>query len=132
MSPDAAPLVLLADDNEDNRDLYAQYLVFHGWRVESATDGLEAVEKAAALLPDVIVLDLSMPGMDGWEACRRIKAEPRTARIPTIAVTAHAEKSPRERAEAAGCDAYYAKPLAPDKLFSALQSILRARRRGDL
>jgi two-component system cell cycle response regulator DivK len=130
MSREAAPLVLLAEDNDDNRDVYAQYLRHIGWRVETAIDGEEAVEKAASVLPDVVVLDLSMPRMSGWDACRRIKADPRTAGIPVIAVSAHAERIPREQAEEAGCDAYYAKPLAPDKLLSAVQSALRAKRRA--
>ena len=124
------PLILLAEDNEDSRDVYAQYLRHIGWRVETAIDGAEAVEKATSILPDIVVLDLTMPRMNGWDACRKIKADPRTARIPVIAVTAHAERASREEAERAGCDAYYAKPLTPDKLLSAVQSALRSKRRS--
>ena len=78
----AQTLVLLVDDSEDNREVYAQYLTMSGFRVEIAVDGVEAVEKAASLKPDVIVMDLSMPRLDGWEATRQIKAAPETTRDP--------------------------------------------------
>ena len=83
------PLVLLVDDVEDNRDVYAQHLRFHGFRVEEAADGPAAIAKAAETRPEVIVLDLAMPGMDGLEACRHLRADPSTSRSRRILLTGH-------------------------------------------
>ena len=90
IGPDA-PLVLVVDDFEDNRAMYVEYLQFQGLRVAEAVNGEEAVERAIALLPAVIIMDLSLPVMDGWEATRRIKGDPRTKHIKVVALTGHAE-----------------------------------------
>jgi CheY-like chemotaxis protein len=118
------PLVLLVDDSEDNREVYAQYLTLSGFRVESAVDGVEAVEKAAALIPDVIVMDLAMPRLDGWEATRRIKAAPATSGIPIIALTGNADSESRRRTQEVGCAGYLTKPCMPDVLLSEIRRLL--------
>ena len=121
------PLVLLADDNDDNRDLYRQYLIHHGMRVAEATDGHEALDAAGRLVPDVIVMDISMPGMDGLEATRRLKADTTTAAIPIAVITGHALDSTRRDAEAAGCDAYLTKPVLPATLIACIKKLLDQR-----
>ena len=110
------PLILVVDDFSDNREMYAEYLRFSGFRVEEATNGREALDKAELNPPDAIVMDLSLPEMDGWEATRRLKADPATAGIPVVAATAHAMVGDREKALAAGCDEYFTKPYKPDEL----------------
>lgn len=119
-----APLVLVVDDSEDNRDVYAQYLRFSGFRVEMAVDGVEAVEKAASLRPDVIVMDLAMPRLDGWEAARRIKAAPATSHVPIIALTGNADSESKRRTQEAGCSGYLTKPCLPDVLVSEIRRLL--------
>ena len=119
-----APLVLVVDDSEDNRDVYAQYLLFSGFRVEIAADGVEAVEKAGALRPDVIVMDLAMPLLDGWEATRRIKAAAGTSRIPVIALTGNADSESKRRTQEVGCSGYLTKPCLPDVLVSEIRRLL--------
>jgi two-component system cell cycle response regulator DivK len=118
------PLVLLVDDSEDNREVYAQYLAFSGFRVEIAVDGVEAVEKAAALHPDVIVMDLSLPRLDGWEATRQIKTAPATSDIPVIALTGHAVSESKRRAFDVGCSGYLTKPCLPDILVSEIRRLV--------
>lgn len=120
----APPLILVVDDSEDNRDVYAQYLLFSGFRVEMAVDGLEAVEKASSLHPDLIVMDLAMPRLDGWEATRRIKGEPSTSRIPVIALTGNADSESKRRTQEAGCSGYLTKPCLPDVLVSEIRRLL--------
>ena len=119
-----APLVLVVDDSEDNREVYAQYLRISGFRVEMAEDGVEAVEKASSLRPDVIVMDLAMPRLDGWEAARRIKAAPATSRIPIIALTGNADSESKRRTQEAGCSGYLTKPCLPDVLVSEIRRLL--------
>ena len=121
---DDAPLVLLVDDSEDNREVYAQYLSFSGFRVEIAVDGVEAVEKAASLKPDVIVMDLSLPRLDGWEATRQIKSAPETRGIPVIALTGHAVSESKKRALDVGCSGYLTKPCLPDILVSEIRRLV--------
>ena len=121
---DREPLVLLVDDAEDNREVYAQFLEFAGFRVEFAVDGIEAVDKAAALRPDVIVMDLSLPRMDGWEATRRIKDAPATRDIPVIALTGHAVSESKRRAQEVGCAGYLTKPCLPEALVSEIRRLL--------
>jgi len=121
---DSAPLVLVVDDSEDNREVYAQYLTLSGFRVEIAVDGVEAVEKAASLNPDVIVMDLAMPRLDGWEATRRIKAAPATSRIPVIALTGNADSESKRRTQEVGCSGYLTKPCLPDVLVSEIRRLL--------
>ena len=116
-----APLVLIVDDYAEGREICAEYLAFRGYRVATAEDGLDAIEKANALLPDVILMDLSLPRLDGWEASRRIRADARTGHIPIIALTAHALSSARARALEAGCDAVVTKPCPPRDLESEVR-----------
>jgi two-component system, cell cycle response regulator DivK len=123
-SDGAQPLVLLVDDTEDNRDVYAQYLTMSGFRVELAVDGVEAVEMAARLKPDVIVMDLAMPRLDGWEATRQIKAAPETSAIPVIALTGNAATESKRRAQEAGCSGYLTKPCLPDVLVSEIRRLV--------
>jgi len=118
------PLVLLVDDSEDNREVYAQYLSFSGFRVEIAVDGVEAVEKAGRLHPDVIVMDLSLPRLDGWEATRQIKSAPATSGIPVIALTGHAVSESKRKALDAGCSGYLTKPCLPDVLVSEIRRLV--------
>lgn len=116
MSSESAPLVLVVDDMVDGREICAEYLSFRGYRVATAADGHEALAKAFELLPQVILMDLSLPGIDGWEATRRLKRDERTRGIPVIALTAHALPSYRDEALAAGCDAVVTKPCLPKEL----------------
>src|SRR6185295_15365995 len=120
----AGVLVLLVDDYPDNRDIYVQYLTYSGLRVEEAENGHEALEKAFALLPDVIVMDLSLPGLDGWEATRRLKGDPRTRHIPVVVLTGHALAGHSQGAMDAGCDAFITKPCLPERLLEEIRTIL--------
>ena len=119
-----APLILVVDDFLDNRQMYAEYLEFSGLRVEEAENGHEALEKAFAMLPDLIVMDLSLPGIDGWEATRRLKADPRTKGIPVIALTGHALAGHSKGAMDAGCDAFITKPCLPERLLEEVRKTL--------
>ena len=114
--PPDAPLVLIVDDVDDGREICAEYLQFRGFRVATAADGLEALEKAFDLQPDIILMDLSLPKLDGWEATRRLKQDDRTRDIPVIALTAHALASTHDRAREAGCDSVVTKPVLPKEL----------------
>ena len=118
------PLVLIVDDFEDNREMYTQFLRFNGYRVAEAVDGLDALAKAGDLRPDLIVMDLSLPGLDGWEATRRLKADPNTRDIPVIALTGHALAGHAEGAKAAGCDAFVTKPCIPADLEAEIRRVL--------
>jgi two-component system, cell cycle response regulator DivK len=124
------PRILLVDDVEDNRDLYREYLEFKGYQVMTAVDGREAVALALAERPDIVLMDLRMPGMTGQEAMIRIKAVPSLASIPVVALTAHALHEERRQAMAAGFDAFIPKPCLPDDLVTAVNEILRSRKRG--
>jgi CheY-like chemotaxis protein len=120
------PLVLIVDDFEDNRAMYVQFLAFEGFRVAEAANGAEALEQARTLLPDLIVMDLSLPVMDGWEATRRLKGDERTRRIPVLALTGHALGGHSERAKEAGCDAYLTKPCLPEDLVVEIRKMIGA------
>ena len=122
-----APLVLVIDDNGDLRELYATYFLAAGFRVDTASDGIAGLAHARQVFPDVIVADLSMPHLDGWEMTRRLKNDPRTARIPIIAVTGRTLGGSAERALDAGCDAYCVKPCLPDVLLRETRRLLDAR-----
>jgi len=122
---EGAPLVLLVDDAEDNREVYEQFLTFSGFRVQIAVDGLDAIEKAKSLKPDVIVMDLSLPKLDGWEATRRLKAAAETKTIPIVALSAHAMAGDREKAIDAGCDDYDTKPIDFVRLRGKMDALLR-------
>lgn len=119
-----APLILVVDDFEDNRMMYAEYLQFNGFRVVEAVNGEEAVRRTKELLPSVVVMDLSLPVMDGWEATRRIKADPSTAKIRVIALTGHAEAAHAKKALEAGCDDFIPKPCLPADLLAKVKEHL--------
>ena len=116
-----ATLILLVEDNADNRDIYTTILRHHGYQVVEATDGETGVRLARELIPAVILMDVTMPGMDGWEATRLIKADPATAAIPVVALTAHAMAEDRRRATEAGCDAYLSKPVEPSRVVEEVR-----------
>lgn len=121
------PLVLVVEDYQDAREMYAAYLQFSGYRVAEATDGFEAIEKSIELLPDIILMDLALPKMDGWEATRRLKSDERTRDIPIVALTGHALAGFAEGARVAGCDAFVTKPCLPDALVAEIQRMLAGR-----
>lgn len=121
------PLVLVVDDVAHGREIFAEYLEFRGFRVATAADGLEAMDKAFELLPDIILMDLSLPQLDGWEATRRLKADERTSSIPIIALTAHALAAAHDRAKEVGCDAVVTKPCIPRDLEAEVRRQLDAR-----
>jgi CheY-like chemotaxis protein len=123
---DRPPLVLLVDDFQDNREMYAMYLEHAGMQVAEAGNGHEALDQAFRLLPDLIVMDLSLPGIDGWEATRRLKADERTKKIPVVALTSHALEGYSEGAREAGCDAFVTKPCLPEQLLSEIRKVLAA------
>ena len=118
-------IVLVVDDFADNREMYTQFLEFSGFRVAEAQNGHEALDKAFALTPDLIVMDLSLPGLDGWEATRRLKADDRTRAIPIIALTGHALAGHSKGAMDAGCDAFITKPCLPERLMEEIKSMLK-------
>ena len=122
-----ALLVLIVDDFADNREMYSQFLEFSGFRVAEAQNGHEALDKAFALRPDLIVMDLSLPGLDGWEATRRLKADDRTRATPVIALTGHALAGHSKGAMDAGCDAFITKPCLPERLLEEIKSMLKGR-----
>jgi len=124
---ESAPLVLVVDDVDHGREIFAEYLEYRGFRVATAADGLEALEKAFELRPDVILMDLSLPGIDGWEATRRLKQDERTRAIPVIALTAHALASAHDKAREVGCNAVVTKPCLPKDLEMEVRRQLAAR-----
>jgi two-component system, cell cycle response regulator DivK len=117
--------ILVVEDVEYNRELLVQ-LLEEDYDVVTAADGAAGIEAAARERPDVILMDLSLPGIDGWEATRRLKARPDTAAIPVIALTTHAMQGDEERARACGCDDYLTKPIDEDQLFARLARLLGA------
>lgn len=118
------PLVLVVEDYQDAREMYAEYLRFSGYDVIEAANGYEAVERATEKLPDIILMDLALPRMDGWEATRRLKADPRTKDIVIVALTGHALAGHADRAQEAGCDSFVTKPCLPDALVAEIQRML--------
>ncbi len=118
------PRVLLVDDYPDAREMYSEYLQFSGFDVVEATNGMEALQSAIDRSPDIILMDLSLPVMDGWEATRRLKADERTASIPVVALTGHALAGISEGAKQAGCDAFVTKPCLPEDLVKEIRRIL--------
>jgi len=116
--------VLIADDYDSQRELYELALRYAGFAVHGAAEGEQALALVRGTQPDVVVLDLAMPKIDGWEVCRRLKADPATRSIPIIVITAHAVPGVRESAEHAGCDAYLTKPCMPDELVAAVRQQL--------
>ncbi len=118
------PVVLIVDDDADARGLYTAYLELEGFRPEVASDGLEAVQRAMELQPVVIVMDLSMPRLNGWEATRQLKSGPGTLTIPIIALSGHALPHHRSLALAAGCEEFLTKPCLPSELLAAIRKVL--------
>ena len=118
------PLVLVVEDYQDAREMYAAYLQFSGFEVAEATNGIEAIEKAQRLMPDIVLMDLALPRMDGWEATRRLKSDERTKQIPVVALTGHALAGHAEGARQAGCDAFVTKPCLPDALVAEIRRLL--------
>jgi two-component system cell cycle response regulator DivK len=116
--------ILLVEDNEDNRIIYRVSLEHFGYDVIEALDGQAGIDLAFETLPDLILMDISIPEIDGWEATRILKADARTGHIPIIALTAHAMHADRERAAAAGCDGYLAKPVEPRRVVDEVERLL--------
>jgi two-component system cell cycle response regulator DivK len=118
------PCVLIVDDYPDAREMYSEYLQYSGFDVIEAENGMEALTKAADKSPDIILMDLSLPVMDGWEATRRLKSDERTASIPVVALTGHALAGISEGAKRAGCDAFVTKPCLPEDLVKEIRKVL--------
>jgi CheY-like chemotaxis protein len=118
------PKILLVEDNEMNRDMLSRRLIRKGYEVVMALDGQQAIEMAGSENPDLILMDMSLPVIDGWEATRRVKAEDRTRGIPVIALTAHAMAGDREKAIEAGCDDYDTKPIDLPRLLEKITALL--------
>lgn len=118
------PRILLVEDNEMNRDMLSRRLIRRGYEVTLAVDGAEGVARARADLPDLILMDMSLPVMDGWDASRALKGDPVTARIPVIALTAHAMAADEQRAREAGCDDFDTKPVELDRLLGKITVLL--------
>lgn len=121
MSHVADPLVLVVDDYQDAREMYAQFLSASGFRTVEARSGTEAVAKARELKPHCILMDLSLPGIDGWEATRQLKADHSTTNIPVVAITGHASELASRDAKAAGCVAFVLKPAQADTLVAEVR-----------
>jgi len=121
---EAMTKILLVEDNEMNRDMLSRRLIRKGYEVIMALDGRQAVEMAAGECPDLILMDMSLPVIDGWEATRQVKAAPATRAIPVIALTAHAMAGDREKAIQAGCDDYDTKPIDLPRLLDKITSLL--------
>lgn len=116
--------ILLVEDNEMNRDMLSRRLSRNGFEVVVAVNGQEGVDLATTEHPDLILMDMSLPVLDGWEATRRVKADPVTAKIPVIALTAHAMAQDREEAMAAGCDDFDTKPVELPRLLEKINALL--------
>lgn len=121
------PTVLIVEDNDLNRDMLSRRLARRGYEVVFALDGARGVEMAGSAAPDIILMDMSLPVMDGWEATRRLKAEPATRGIPIIALTAHAMSGDEQRALAAGCDDFDTKPVDLPRLLGKMERWLTER-----
>src|SRR6516162_4525033 len=118
--------ILIVEDNEMNRDMLSRRLVRRGYQIVMAVDGEEGIAMAKAESPDLVLMDMSLPVIDGWEAVRRLKAEPSTRAIPLIGLTAHAMAGDREKVIAAGCDDYDTKPVELPRLLQKIEALLRS------
>jgi CheY-like chemotaxis protein len=118
--------ILLVEDNELNRDMLSRRLIRRGYTVVVAEDGERGLELIRAERPDLVLMDMSLPGIDGWEATRRLRADPEIAAVHVIALTAHAMAGDRERALEAGCDDYDTKPVEMDRLLLKITTLLGA------
>jgi CheY-like chemotaxis protein len=116
--------ILLVEDNEMNRDMLSRRLERKGYEVELAVDGRQGVDKAKTLEYDLVLMDMSLPEIDGWEATRELRADPATKELPIIALTAHAMSGDRERALEAGCDDYDTKPIELNRLLGKMEALL--------
>ncbi len=119
------PKILLVEDNEMNRDMLSRRLEKRGYALTIAIDGGQGVALAQSTLPDLILMDMSLPGLDGWEATKQLKANPATAGIPVIALTAHAMDSDRQKAIGAGCDDFDTKPVELARLLGKIEELLK-------
>ena len=119
--------ILLVEDNEMNRDMLSRRLVKRGYEVVIAVEGEQGVALARSSAPDLVLMDMSLPVLDGWEATRRLKSDPATRDIPIIALTAHAMAGDREKASAAGCDDFDTKPVELPRLLSKIEGLLQKR-----
>jgi CheY-like chemotaxis protein len=119
--------ILLVEDNEMNRDMLSRRLLRRGYEVLVAEDGVAGVSMAKSETPDLILMDMSLPVLDGWEATRQIKAAPETQMIPVIALTAHAMAGDEEKALSAGCDAYETKPVDLSRLLMKMEALLQGK-----
>jgi two-component system, cell cycle response regulator DivK len=122
--------ILLVEDNEMNRDMLSRRLVRSGYEVIMAVQGEEGVALARSASPDLVLMDMSLPVLDGWEATRRLKDDPATRAIPVIALTAHAMAGDREKAREAGCDDFDTKPVEYTRLLSKIEGLLQTRKAG--
>jgi CheY-like chemotaxis protein len=118
--------ILLVEDNEMNRDMLSRRLARRGYEIVIAVDGEHGISEATRQLPDLVIMDMSLPVMDGWESTRRLKEQPETKAIPVLALTAHAMAGERDRALAAGCNDYDTKPVEFERLLGKIESLLEA------
>lgn len=119
-----SPTVLLVEDNEDNRIVYTTMLEHYGYRVLQAGDGVAALTKVNEDRPDIVVMDISIPEIDGWTVTARLREDPATRDIPVVAVTAHALPEHRDRAQDLGCEGYLTKPCEPRRLLQEIRRII--------
>lgn len=124
------PRILLVEDNEMNRDMLSRRLVRSGYEVALAVDGAQGVAMAASEAPDLVLMDMSLPVLDGWEATRRLKADPATRALPVIALTAHAMSGDEKKAREAGCDDFDTKPVEYTRLVAKIEGLLQKRKVG--
>lgn len=124
------PTILIVEDNELNRDMLTRRLQRRGYEMLTAANGAEGLEVARQALPSLILMDMSLPVMDGWETTKRLKSKTETADIPILALTAHAMSGDRERALDAGCDEYDTKPVEFARLLSKIETLLKGQRTG--
>lgn len=123
-TPDRTPMILIVDDNAESRGMYAAYFAGAGFRVEEAGQGFQGIEKAFKLSPDVILMDLLMPALDGWETIRLLKGRERTHAIPVIALTGDTKENDLKLAKNAGCDALLLKPCLPEVVFETVRRLM--------
>jgi two-component system cell cycle response regulator DivK len=119
------PKILIVEDNQENYDMLSRRLLRRGYDVVVAGDGQQAIDISLSGAPDLILMDMNLPVIDGWEATRRIKANPATCAVPIIAVTAHGMAGDREKAMEAGCDEHHAKPVELTRLLAQIESALK-------
>ena len=124
------PKILLVEDNEMNRDMLSRRLIRSGYEVVLALDGAQGLALAASEAPDVVLMDMSLPVLDGWEATRRLKSDPKTRTLPVIALTAHAMAGDEAKARQAGCDDFDTKPVEYTRLLSKIEGLLQKRKAG--